>query len=76
MDSPDIGKIFGYGIAIISFSAGLLLLTGLLPFDAEPVMRNSFGVVLVLMGLYRFVITHFKPKPSRWRRFTNDDQDE
>jgi hypothetical protein len=75
MDSPDIGKIFGYGIAIISFSAGLLLLTGLLPFDTVPSVRNTFAVVLVLMGIYRFVITHYKPTSSRWRRFTNNEDE-
>jgi hypothetical protein len=76
MDSPDASKILGYGIAVISFSAGVLLLTGLLKLDAPATLRNSFGVVLILMGLYRYVVTHYKPKPSKWRRFTNDSQDD
>jgi len=75
MDSPGAAKIFAYGVAAISFIAGGLLLTGLLPFDTLPAVKNTFGVVLLLMGLYRFLVTRFKPRPSKWRRFTNDDQD-
>jgi hypothetical protein len=75
MDSPDVSKIFGYGLAIISFGAGALLLTGLLHLDALPTVRNTFGVVLLLMGLYRFIITRYKPRPSKWRRFTDDTKE-
>ncbi len=76
MDSPEPAKILGYGIAVISFSAGVLLLTGLLKLDAPSTVRNTFGVVLVLMGLYRFVVTYYKPKPSKWRRFTDVSEDD
>jgi len=75
MDSPDATKILGYGIAMISFVAGVLLLTGLLHFDVMPVVRNTFGIVLLLMGVYRYLVTRYKPKPSKWRRFTNDTED-
>jgi len=47
----------------------------LLPFDTLPAVRNTFGVVLLLMGLYRFLVTRYKPRPSKWRRFTDDAQD-
>jgi len=76
MQPLDPAKIFAYAIAAITFSAGIGLMTGLLDYDVLPQVRYTFGAVLILMGLYRFVVTKFKPKPSKWRRITNVDDEE
>jgi hypothetical protein len=72
MNPPDASQIFAYCIALLTFAAGLALITGLYPVDVAMV-RYAFGITLALMGIYRFAITFLKPKPSKWRRFTNED---
>ncbi len=69
------GKMFAYAIAGITFSAGVAIVTGLLHFDVPPQVRLTFGAVLILMGIYRFLVTYWKPKPSKWRRQTNVDEE-
>lgn len=72
---PEASKITAYAIAAVSFSFGVALLTGILKYNVPPQFRYTFGAVLMLMGIYRFVVTRFRPKPSKWRRMTNVDED-
>lgn len=71
----DPGKIFAYAIAGISFCAGMALVTGMLRFQVPNQVSNIFGTVLILMSLYRFLVTYLKPKPSKYRRQTNVDEE-
>jgi hypothetical protein len=71
----DSGKVFAYAIAGITFCAGMALVTGLLHFNVMPKVRLTFGAVLILMGTYRFLVTYLKPKPSKYRRQTNVDEE-
>lgn len=75
MQSPQPEKILAYAIAAVTISAGVALLTGLIQYDVMPQVRYTFGAVLMLMGIYRFLITYFRPKPSRWRRLTDADDE-
>ncbi len=76
MPTFEASKLTAYAIAVVSISVGVGLLTGLLGYDVPPHFRYTFGVVLLLMGIYRYVVTRFRPKPSKWRRFTNVDEEE
>lgn len=69
------GKLFAYAIAGITFCAGMAIVTGVLRFDVLPQVKYTFGVVLILMGFYRFIVTFWKPKPSKYRRQTNVDEE-
>ena len=73
------GKIqeaFGYGIAVITVSAGVLALTGVgIPEYTPGQVRVMFGVVLILLGLYRASIT-FARSSQRRREITRGDDDE
>ncbi|GEM_PF-627141 len=69
-------KIPAYAIAGVTFCAGMALVTGLLEFDVPARVRYIFGIVLILMSIYRFLITYWKPKPSKWRRLTNVEDEE
>ena len=69
------GKLFAYAIAGITFCAGMAIVTGVLRFDVQPQVKSNFGVVLILMGFYRFIVTFWKPKPSKYRRQTNVDEE-
>jgi hypothetical protein len=75
MQSPEPSKIFAYAIAAVTLSAGVALVTGLLDFEVPSRVRYTFGAVLMLMGVYRFIVTRLQPKPSKWRRFTNVDEE-
>jgi len=75
MQAPEPSKIFAYAIAAMTFSAGVALVTGLLNFEVPSRVRYTFGVVLILMGVYRYTVTRLQPKPSKWRRFTNVDEE-
>lgn len=69
------GKLFAYAIAGITFCAGMAIVTGVLRFDVLPQVKYTFGVVLILMGIYRFMVTYWKPKHSKYRRQTNVDEE-
>ncbi len=55
--------LLGYTVSAVSLVFGILLLTGwLLHFTMPDQFRVTFGVVLLLMGIYRFVLTRTKAK--------------
>ena len=54
----DVGKYLGYVVSAVSFALGLVAVSGyLLPERIPSQFRYTFGVVLMLMGIYRFVAT-------------------
>ena len=56
----DIPSYLGYTVSAVTFIFGVIILSGL-AFQYIPVeMRIMFGVVMVLMGIYRFVLTRTK----------------
>ncbi|MBN1398273.1 MAG: hypothetical protein JXA06_09615 [Bacteroidetes bacterium] len=56
----DISSYLGYTVSAVTFIFGVIILSGL-AFQYIPVeMRIMFGVVMVLMGIYRFVLTRTK----------------
>jgi hypothetical protein len=69
------GKVFAFAIAGITFCAGVAIVTGVLQFDVHSQVRYTFGVVLILMSIYRFLVTFWKPKPSKYRRQSNVDDE-
>lgn len=58
MKTAEVYKYFGYGVAFIMASAGIIVLFGLHVFEATPLhFRIMFGVVLILFSIYRFLAT-------------------
>ncbi len=56
-------RYIGYSVAIVSFSAGLIFVTGVfLPPTIPKQLRIMFGVVFLLMGIYRYFATRYKIK--------------
>ncbi len=56
----DISAYLGYTVSAVTFIFGVIILSGL-AFRYIPVeMRIMFGIVMVLMGIYRFVLTRTK----------------
>ncbi len=54
---------FGYTVAVVCFSSGVIVLSGfLLPPHIPQKLRIMFGVVLLLYGIYRFVNLKFKQR--------------
>jgi|WetSurMetagenome_2_1015567.scaffolds.fasta_scaffold03138_7 hypothetical protein len=53
----NISMYFGYSVSAITFIFGTLIISGL-AFRYIPIqMRMMFGIVLILLGVYRFVLT-------------------
>lgn len=61
----DVSKYLKYALALFTFSFGALLLAGVALKELPEQVRYTFGVVLVLMGIYRFVITRLQTSRSR-----------
>lgn len=65
MQKNDAFKYLKYGLALFTFSFGALLLAGVALKDLPEQVRYTFGLVLMLMGVYRFVITRLHSSRSR-----------
>lgn len=65
MAKTDTFKYLKYALALFTFSFGVLLLAGVALKDLPEQVRYTFGIVLVLMGIYRFVITRLQTSRSR-----------
>jgi len=54
-------RVFGYAVSgIVSTMGGLVLAGFVFAENVPPPIRMTFGVVLVLMGIYRFAITRMR----------------
>jgi hypothetical protein len=57
----SVSKILGYGVSFLTLVVGGIVLFGFfLPPTIPEQFRITCGVVLVLMGVYRFVVTRAK----------------
>jgi inner membrane protein involved in colicin E2 resistance len=62
----SLSTVIGYTVAAITSTLGVLVLFGMfLPETAPNQVRMTFGVVLVLLGVYRFAITRVRVMQSR-----------
>jgi len=61
----DISIYLGYAVSAVTFVFGIIIVSGIsfqyIPFQ----MRMIFGVVMILLGVYRFVLTRTKIRQQR-----------
>ena len=63
MKSTALSKYIGYSVSIVSLCVGTLFLFGLFVQAAIPTqLRVTCGVVFLLLGIYRYVVTRYKVK--------------
>lgn len=66
---PDIGAILGYAVSAVMMVMGVAVAAGFLVHEGVPDrFRWTFGVVLVLMGIYRFFITRTRVQQKAMER--------
>jgi len=73
MGDLDASKLLAYAVALASGVFGILVLTNYIKLEVEPAARYTFGIVLLLMAVYRFVMTKMKTDRSHKRRHFLDD---
>ena len=56
----DISIYLGYAVAVITFIFGTIIISGSAFQYVPSKLRITFGVVLMLWGIYRFVFTRVK----------------
>ncbi|MBI3586034.1 MAG: hypothetical protein HY088_02760 [Ignavibacteriales bacterium] len=62
----DFSRVMAYAVSAVTFVMGALVLAGLFIHETVPKeFRITFGVVLVLMGIYRFAITKTKETQAK-----------
>jgi hypothetical protein len=62
----SVSKWLGYSVAGVTFTAGVAVLAELIDLGYAPAqLRVTLGVVLVLLGIYRFVITRTKASEAQ-----------
>ncbi len=68
-------QLLGYLVALAMFGSGVLVLTGhlLQTFIQTEQLRLTFGSVLVLYGIFRFVSAYFAEKRDRETRSILED---
>ncbi len=57
----DPSRVFAYAVAFVTSACGFVVAAGwFVPETVPPQLRITLGVVLVLLGIYRFAITNAK----------------
>jgi hypothetical protein len=65
MNGKKISRVLAFSVAAIMVLAGIAVLGGFfLPPNAPKVMRFTFGIVFLLMGVYRFLMTRLQAKQA------------
>jgi uncharacterized membrane protein len=68
----NIAEYLGYSVSAITFVFGIVIVSGF-AFQYIPVqMRMMFGVVMILLGVYRFVLTRTRAS----RQNENEEENE
>jgi membrane protein insertase Oxa1/YidC/SpoIIIJ len=65
MKHVDPGAILAYAVAMLSFGCGVALLLGWWDFSIPDSARYTFGVVMILMAVYRVLVTRMKARRPR-----------
>jgi hypothetical protein len=66
----NISLYLGYSVSLVTFVSGIIIVSGL-AFPYIPIqMRMMFGIVMILWGVYRFVLTK-----TRARRKHEDEEE-
>lgn len=64
--SVDVGSILGYTVSAVMAAVGALVLAGYFVHAGVPdQFRWTFGIVLILMGIYRFFMTQTRRQRRR-----------
>lgn len=71
LTSSAISTYLGYSVSAITFVGGIIVISGFALGNVPSQLRVTFGVVLVLWGIYRFVATRF-----RMRQQNDQENDE
>ena len=69
----DLPMYLGYAVSTVTFAAGAVIVSGLVLDARLPAQfRIMFGIVFMLMGVYRFVLT--RAKIRQWRTEQEDEE--
>ena len=69
MRQVEPGALFAYAVAMVSFGLGVALLMGWWDSGIPSKARYTIGLVLILMSIYRVLVTRMKARRPR-SRFT------
>ncbi len=65
MNGRKISLIFAWTVAVVMISMGIVVLAGgFLPEQAPLALRVMLGIVFLLMGVYRFLMTRLQAKQA------------
>jgi uncharacterized membrane protein len=68
----NITEYLGYSVSAVTFVFGIVIVSGF-TFQYIPIqMRMMFGVVMILLGVYRFVLTRMRAD----RQNENEEENE
>jgi hypothetical protein len=62
LNASSISTYLGYSVSAITFVCGIVVVSGIVLGNVPGQLRVTFGVVLILWGIYRFVITRFRTR--------------
>jgi hypothetical protein len=68
MNGRKLSLIFAWTVAVVMVSMGIVVLAGgFLPETAPISLRVMLGIVFLLMGVYRFLMTRLQVKQAKRR---------
>ncbi|MBN1503500.1 MAG: hypothetical protein JW952_00385 [Candidatus Eisenbacteria bacterium] len=71
----SISNVMAYLVALVTGGLGVAIAADLLQLNLQPTARYVFGAVLILMGVYRFLVTFLKANAARERKRIFDDEE-
>lgn len=75
MSQFNISNLMAYIVALVFAGLGLAIIMGVIGLNTEPTMKNIFGAVLILMGVYRFAITSMNANSLKQRKKIFDEDE-
>jgi hypothetical protein len=65
MKKIDIPRLLAYAVGSVSLLFGLSIMLNIWNFPVPPFTRNMFGIVMILLGIYRFSVTSLQKRRER-----------
>jgi hypothetical protein len=64
----DPSQVLAYAVSLVTAGFGIAILTNAFRIQVEPTIRVTFGIVFLILSMYRFALTRMKSITQKGRK--------